>query len=610
MMAALAHRGPDDEGVHVDYENRVCLGHRRLSVIDLSSGAQPLWNEDRTLAVVYNGEIYNHRELRKTLEAAGHVFHTDHADTEVLVHGYEEWGPDMVQRLNGMWAFALYDTVRRSIFLSRDRFGKKPLYYTVTRDAFVFASELHALLLHQEAPRELDRLSLKKYFAYGFIPAPGTPYQGIHKLPAGHNMVFDLRARKLNVWAYWDFVIEPFDRIPSNPDSVWGEQLRHLFFEAVKRRLESDVPLGVFLSGGIDSSAVAMAAAHYKDPKDIKTFSIGFDEPSFDETAYAEAAAEYLGTHHHHKGLSLAEAKKLVPDILLRLDEPVADGSLIPTYLLSRFTRSAVTVALSGDGGDELFAGYDPFKALRLAVFFDTLVPGAIRSGLRSLADLLPVSQKNMSLDFKIKRTLRGLSYDRPYWNPVWLSPLEPREIDELFQERTDIEELYSEALTYWGRFPGMGIVDKTLYFYTKMYMQDDILPKVDRASMMVSLEVRSPFLDAELVDFVRRIPWRWKLRGGRTKFLLKQALTDRLPPEILNRPKKGFGIPLTRWLRETSMNWPAGLRHGYENARFMNRMAGEHINGKADHRLYLWADLVLEAHIERVKQDSPAALT
>ncbi len=596
MTHALAHRGPDEEGHYVDQDARMFLGHRRLSIIDLSSGAQPLWNEDRTLAVVYNGEIYNHAELRKTLESAGHVFHTDHSDTEVLVHGYEEWGAEVVQRLNGMWAFALYDRNRGRIFLSRDRFGKKPLYYASIRDCFAFASELHALLLHEKVPRELDRLSLKKYFAYGFIPAPRTPYLGIHKLPAGHNMLFSLGSREVKVWAYWDFVIEPFDSIPPQPEEVWTEELRHLFFAAVQRRLEADVPLGVFLSGGIDSSAVAMAAARFRDPRDIKTFSIGFDEASFDETAYAKTAAGFLGTDHRHKGLSLGEAKQLVPDILRRLDEPVADGSLIPTYLLSRFTRSTVTVALSGDGGDELFAGYDPFKALRLAVAFDVLVPRAIRSGIRSLADLLPVSEKNMSLDFKIKRTLRGLSYDRAFWNPVWLSPLEPKEIDDLFQERTDIEELYSEAMAYWRRFPGMHIVDKTLYFYTKMYLQDDILPKVDRAAMMVSLEVRSPFLDTELVDFVRRIPWRWKLGPlGKTKAVLKRSLRGRLPDSILNRRKKGFGIPLTSWLQETWHAWKPATHFKEEDFPLIRAAAADHLGRRKDHRLFLWASIVMD---------------
>lgn len=601
MMAALAHRGPDDEGSHVDRVNRVFLGHRRLNVVDLSAGSQPLWNEDGTVAVIYNGEVYNHEALRKELEAAGHVFKTDHCDTEVLVHGYEAWGTKLVHRLNGMWAFAIYDRPRHRLFLSRDRFGKKPLYYLSSRKLFLFASELSVLSLHCETHCSLDPLSLKKYYAYGFIPGPRSLYTGVSKLPAGFNLVCDVRTHEARTERYWDFVLEPFESIPPHPERAWGEELRYLLGKAVRRRLEADVPLGIYLSGGVDSCAVTSAAVQWKDPTEVKTFSIGFQEPSFDESQYARFAAGYWGTDHHHERLSLAQAKDLVPDVLNRLDEPIADGSIIPTYLLSRFTRSQVTVALSGDGGDELFAGYDPFKALRLASFFDALVPSRLRHRIRCLADLLPVSSRNMSLDFKIKRTLRGLDHATPFWNPVWLSPLEPKEVESLFQEETDIEDLYSEALQYWHQSPSADLVDRTLLFYTKLYLQDDILPKVDRTSMMVSLEVRSPLLDIDLVDFVRRIPARWKIRCGKTKHVFKSALKGHVPDSILNRPKKGFGIPLTQWLREAYSEWapPSGLM-GNNGDRFTDARVGEHLAGKADHRLFLWANAVLGPHVAR----------
>lgn len=608
MTEALKHRGPDEEGYHVDRSHRVFLGHRRLTVVDLAAGSQPLWNEDGTVAVVYNGEVYNHREIRGDLESLGHVFKTDHCDTEVLVHAYEEWGMNFVHRLNGMWAFALYDQPRRRLILSRDRFGKKPLYYFGSPNLFLFASELSALPLHKEMHCCVDLLSLKKYFAYGFIPAPRSLYAGVFKLPAGHNLVCDLRTHTVQMEPYWEFLLEPFESIPRHPERVWGEELRHLLLEAVRRRLDADVPLGVYLSGGIDSSSVTSAAVRLKDPRDVKTFSIGFSEPSFDESEYARFAAKFWGTDHHHKQLSLGQAKGLVPGVLDRLDEPIADGSVIPTYLLSRFTRSKVTVALSGDGGDELFAGYDPFKALWLAKAFDALVPSRLRNRIRSLADLLPVSSRNMSLDFKIKRTLRGLSYAQAYWNPVWLSPLEPAEIQELFQEKTDIEELYSEALHCWHESPASNLVDRTLLFYTRLYLQDNILPKVDRTSMMESLEVRSPLLDIDLVDFVRRIPSRWKIQGGETKCLFKTALEGMVPERILSRRKKGFGIPLTQWLKEAWPEWaPQSLLKGREGS-FTERMAEEHLAGKADHRLFLWAGIVLGPHLERAPRERTTA--
>jgi asparagine synthase (glutamine-hydrolysing) len=600
MGAAIIHRGPDGEGIHLDPGQRVHLLHRRLAIVDLAGGEQPMWNEDRTVCVIFNGEIYNHLELRAELLARGHTFRSDHSDTEVLVHGYEEWGEELPARLNGMFAFAIHDMPRKRLFFARDRFGKKPLYYTCTPALFAFASELTALLRHPGVGRSVDRRSLQKLFAYGFIPSPRSLYEGVRRLPGGCQMTFALdEPGTVAVRQYWQFRIEPRSDIPANPEATWGEELRHLLSQAVRRRLMSDVPLGVFLSGGIDSSAVLAYAAAALPAGQVQTFSIGFREPSFDESAQARAVAAHFRTDHHEEILSIERALELVPQVLSRLDEPFGDPSIVPTFQLCEFARRRITVALGGDGGDELFAGYDPFKALAVARWYGALVPAWMKGGIRKLADLLPVSDANMSLDFRIKRGLRGASYPARLWNPAWLGPLEPAELAELFREPVPAEDVYEEAIQAWESTSAEHVVDKTLEFYTRFYLQDDILAKADRASMMVSLEVRSPFLDQDLAEFARRIPHEYKYRHGTTKYLLREAMRGVLPDAVLERRKKGFGIPLTRWLR----TWDdggfarAGVRVG--NPAWTAATLGEHKAGKRDHRLALWCLLALEHHAQ-----------
>jgi asparagine synthase (glutamine-hydrolysing) len=597
MSDAMIHRGPDGSGECIDRANGVFLAHRRLAILDISGGEQPMWNEDGQIGVVFNGEIYNHLDLRRELVARGHVFKSDHSDTEVLVHGYEEWGEELPLRLNGMFAFAIYDRAARRLFLARDRFGKKPLYYTVANWFFAFASELTALLRHPRVAKSVDEVSLLKYFAHGFIPAPNSLYRDVAKLPGGNRLGYDIASGAVRKSPYWQFRIEPVDRIPPDPEQSWGEELRALLSQAVKRRLVSDVPLGIFLSGGIDSSAVLAFATKHVPPSQIKSFSIGFHEQSFDESAYAQRVASLFGTDHSHGVLDLEKASELIPGLLSRLDEPMGDSSLLPTYLLCEFARKRVTVALGGDGGDELFAGYDPFKALRMAQMYRKVVPGWLHRGLRSLAELLPVSKRNMGFDFKVKRGLRGVSYPESVWNPVWLGPLEPSELQDLFRQPVRFEEVYDEAIGVWTGSTADNLIDRTLEFYTRFYLQDDILTKVDRASMMVSLEVRAPFLDNDVVEFARRIPHQYKFRSGQTKYLLKRALEGVLPPDIIYRNKKGFGIPLARWLR----NWrepPVALRSPATDTAWVSRRWNDHKNGTADDRLFLWCWTVLQYHL------------
>lgn len=589
MNAVLGHRGPDDEGIWYDRIKGVYLGHRRLSIIDMNGGSQPMWSDDGLLCVVFNGEIYNHKELRAELEKNGHRFKSHHSDTEVLIYGYRQWGHEMPQRLNGMWAFAIYDKEKGRLFLSRDRFGKKPLYYSLQDGAFAFASELEALVKHRGIAADISFKGLQKYFAYGFIPAPLSLYEQVHKLPGGYNLFFDIASQHCATGRYWEFVLEPFDEIPKNPEEEWGEIIRELLLNAVRRRLMSDVPLGVFLSGGIDSSSIAACAVRISGSEKIKSFSIGFEEQSFDESEYSTSVASLLGTEHNLTVLSLEKARTLMDEIVLKLDEPMGDSSLLPTFLLCRETKRHVTVALGGDGGDELFAGYDPFRALRLACFYKRLIPKPVHEGIRMLIALMPVSHRNFSLDFKLKRTLKGLSYPKKLWNPVWLGPLSPDELADFFDEPMDPEDVFSEAVEQWENCKQDNMVDKTLQFYTKLYLQDDILVKVDRAGMINSLEVRAPYLDIDLVDFVRKIPAQYKFRNGTTKYILKKALEPVLPHNILYRSKKGFGIPVGRWFKDGLLNFDRQKLGAKLNSAFLEDRIEEHRRGKADHSLFLW---------------------
>lgn len=590
MAGALVHRGPDGDGFFVDALNQVFLAHRRLAVIDVEGGRQPMWNEDDQVGVVFNGEIYNHAELRSLLEQRGHRFRSDHSDTEVLVHGYEEWGEDLPARLNGMFAFAVYDRRRKLIFLARDRFGEKPLFYAHHGDLFAFASELRALAAHPQIGSRLNLKALQKLFAYGYIPAPNSVYEGCWKLPAGHHLTFDLTTKSSVVRSYWRFRVEPDENLGKRSEDSLIEELRHHLFRAVDRRLVSDVPLGIFLSGGVDSSTILAIASKLRPPSSLKTFTIGFTEPSFDESAVARDTARFFGTDHQERQLDLCEARRLIPDVLGRLDEPLGDASILPTYLLCRFAREQVTVALSGDGGDELFAGYDPFRALKLASVYAAVVPRTLHKGMRRLADFLPVSQSNMSFDFRIRRALMGLSYPSSVWNPVWMAPVEPSLMAEIFETPVALEDLYSEAIALWNDGESKGLTDRTLDFFTNLYLQDNILTKVDRAGMMVSLESRAIFLDNDLVEFARRLPNRYKFRNGQQKYLLKRAMSPDLPLHVLSRPKKGFGLPLAKWL--TAMDPPPAIEQSGMKTHVFERWWQEHRRGRVDHRLSLWTYL------------------
>ncbi len=599
MVSALEHRGPDAEGTSCDEALRVYLGHRRLSIVDLAGGRQPMWSADDQLGVVFNGEIYNHGELRAELEKLGHCLRSDHSDTEVLLYAYREWGSGFVERLNGMWAFALFDRRRRRLLLSRDRFGQKPLYYAQGTGPnggdLAFASELTALTRHSRVETRLSTRAIQKYFAHGYVPAPESIYEGIRKLPAGANLTWDIGRSRSRVERYWDFRLEPAEPADARREAQLDEELRQHLSRAVSRRMVADVPVGVFLSGGIDSSAITALATRDGAAGDLQTFSIGFDDTSFDESASAQRAAEWIGTRHHCTRFSRDDLQALAPEIAERLDEPMADPSLLPTHLLCRVAAEQVKVALGGDGADELFAGYDPFRALGLARAYAAVVPQPVHRAIRMLAARFPVAHRNMSLGFRLNRTLAGLSHARKLWNPVWMGPLAPEEVAELLEEPVCEEDLYSEAIEAWEACAGGCLVSQTLQFYTQLYLQNDILTKVDRASMLHGLEVRSPFLDRDLVEFIRRLPQSQKIHHGRTKVILKRALGPVLPHEIRHRAKKGFGIPIGAWFRDGDLEFGPRDRRLQLLAAFLEGRLAQHRSGRADHRLYLFSHWLLQ---------------
>jgi asparagine synthase (glutamine-hydrolysing) len=604
MTNALRHRGPDDESYYFTeaQAGRISagFGFRRLAIIDLGGGRQPMSNEDGTIWLVCNGEIYNYQALRQALEGRGHRFRTN-SDVEVLLHLYEDTGPECVNQANGMFAVAIWDTRRQTLFLARDRLGKKPLYYRETPTQFLFGSEAKALLQHPACPRELDHRSLSKYLAYEYVPSPHCIFKGIQKLPAGHTLTW--QPGQTRVQQYWDlkFSAGP-DRRSEN--EIAGE-LRERLKEAVRLRLISDVPLGVFLSGGLDSSSVVALMAELRPAAQIKTFAIGFEESSFDESRYARRVADFYGTDHHEEILQGRALLDMLPEVAAFLDEPFADASIIPTYLLSRFTRRHVTVALGGDGGDELFAGYPTFPAQRLARFYR--VPRLLHERMvRPLAELLPVSHENFSLDFKVKRFLRGAGWRPELRDQVWIGSFTPEEQRGLLANPGEADD-YQDILNAEKHCSTHNTMERLIYLYCKFYLQDGILVKVDRASMACALEARAPFLDYTFVEFANAIPVGLKLKGLKTKSILKRAMADKLPPDILARGKKGFGIPIAKWFRNElrdllldTLSEQRIKQQGLFDHQTLARLVHEHLRGIKDNRKQLWTMFMFQLWFEK----------
>lgn len=612
MCARIAHRGPDSEGVFVGRSS--ALGIRRLAIIDLVTGEQPFFNEDESNVVVLNGEIYNFKVLREDLLDGGHQLRS-HSDTEVLPHLYENFGLKLVEKLNGMFAFALWDARRERLFMARDRMGKKPLYYGVFGGKLIFASELKAMLAHPDVETRLNIHAMKQYLAFDFVPAPHSIYEGIFKLPAAH--LLTLEKGEIKIEKYWDLNFKK-DKIEPTIDEA-AEELRGLLDDATRLRMISDVDLGVLLSGGLDSSTVA-AYAQKNSMTPIKTFCIGFEESSFDESSHARLVAKHLGTDHYEDRLSVQQAADLIPNIAGWLDEPLADPSILPTYLLSRFVRSKVTVALGGDGADEIFAGYPSYYAHKMAERYEKLPLFLRRHVIENAIKLLPASRQNMAFDFLAKQFLRSLeNKDIVARHLSFFGSFTFDELGGLLSESVRAGEptdIYAEARDWADNavfdtdIPSNNLVERMQFLDMKFYLAEDIMTKVDRASMAVSLEVRAPFLDTRIVEFAARLPRDFKLNCkspkfalGRTgKYILKKAVEPLLPPSIAGRKKNGFVIPLASWLRgelrplvRDMLSRESILSQGLFDPDYVEKLIREHESGASNHAKTIWSLLVFE---------------
>ena len=623
MQEALWRRGPDDAGNF--HGERVSLGHRRLSILDLGGGHQPMSSADGNLVVVFNGEIYNHPALKQQLETQGRHYLT-RSDTETILHAYEEFGTDCVEHFDGMYAFVLYDRRKRLLFGARDRLGEKPLYYTAQPFGdveFAFASELKSLRRHPaiDSRLQLSNEGLVSYLLHDYVQGSRSIHEGVRRLEPGCAFVYGLPgsdAPGLRQWQYWQPQIGALVSPTSHPPiSASPEQhLMELLAASVEERLMSDVPVGVLLSGGLDSSAI-VALLHRAGHTRFKTFSIGFRDASFDESQYAAAVANRFGTEHISRVFEANDLVEQIPFVVARLDEPFADPSVLPTSMLCQLAAEHVKVVLGGDGADELFAGYDPFHALAPARWYRRLVPQFLhRACVLPLAGSLRDSDKNMSLAFKVSRFLSGARAPVDRRMAMWMGPFTPAGLLRLLP---DLPAVSPEAIDSHYALPTRETIgcdiDRGLDFFQRSYLPDDILVKIDRASMMHSLEVRAPYLDRELVEYVNRLPANWKYRSGATKHLLKRAVLQSglLPKSVVHRKKKGFGIPVARWLRVELHDyfrqalieeWPSEL--AMFNGNEVLRLWDAHQRRSANHYKELWALFMLARWATR-RLDDPA---
>jgi asparagine synthase (glutamine-hydrolysing) len=596
MCRAIEHRGPDSRGVYVD--DGVGLGIQRLRVIDLVSGDQPIFNEDRSVAVVLNGEIYNHLELRRRLERSGHTFST-HGDTEVIAHLYEEVGAAFVDSLVGMFGVAVWDARERQLVLARDRVGKKPLFYAERDGVLSFASELQSLLEDHEIPRSVDYQALDVYLALGYVPAPLTAFQGIRKLCPAHRLVF--RDGRSRVEPYWHLDYTPKRLVGDRQELC--EELRHHLRTAVRRRMIADVPLGAFLSGGIDSAAVVAAMAE-ESAAPVKTFSIGFDNEQVNELPQARIVAERFGTEHHELTVT-PNAIDLLPKIVRHHGEPFADVTSIPTFYLSAMAREHVTVALNGDGGDELFGGYTRYVS-NLASANLSGLPVPLRALLARLGSAIPVSGRIDSWPSRIRRVSAMLPLDpadRYFAYMSHLSGLRREELyEDSFREGLDLARARETILAAWRESSASEVLDKMLDTDVRTYLPGDLLAKVDIASMSYALEARSPLLDHELMEFVASLPTTEKVRGREKKVIFRDALRGWVPDQILDAPKRGFHPPLAEWLRgdlrglarELLLD-PVARERRHFRSDYVATLIDRHARGVEDHSQGIWRLMMYE---------------
>ena len=601
MCEAIRHRGPDDDGFYIN--GSVGLGMRRLAIIDLKSGKQPIHNHDRSSWIVFNGEIYNYLELRAKLEKLGHTFYTN-SDTEAIVHAYDQFGVDCPKHLRGMFAFAIWNERTQELFLARDRVGKKPLLYAQVGKQLVFGSEFSALLLHPDISREVEPEALDYYLSFMCIPAPLTAYRAIRKLEPGHWLRW--RNGEIELQRYWQ---PDFTKKIAISEEEAGERTVEILREAVRVRLMSEVPLGAFLSGGVDSSAVvALMSQESREP--VKTFSIGFEEQDFSEIHHARRIAEHVGADHH-EFIVRPDALEVLPTLVEHYGEPYADSSAVPTYYVAKETRKHVTVALNGDGGDESFAGYERYVAMGITEKYRR-VPSFLREAvIKETVNLIPTSPLKRTKVRSVQRMLNAVALPKvdryTRWMSVFNEETKQPLYSDFFREQTRSADATGILGEWFKRANGIGILDAMLLTDQMTYLPNDLLVKVDIATMAVSLEARSPFLDHEVIEFAASLPQDLKLRRLTTKYLLKKVLRKFLPAENLNRGKMGFGVPIGHWfrgqmqafLREVLLSEKAS-RRGLFKPETVRNLVELHTSGERDYSQQLWTLLMLELWFNR----------
>lgn len=603
MNSAIVHRGPDEDGFYL--KENIGLAMRRLAIIDLAGGQQPIFNQDKTKAIVFNGEIYNFQELKKDLEAQGDKFYTN-SDTEVIIHLYDKYGVDCVQHLRGMFVFAIWDEIEKTLFIVRDRVGKKPLLYSHQPNGdLIFGSEFQALLQHPSLTREVDYEAIHHYLSYLCVPAPLTAFKQIRKLEPAHWLLW--KNGEVKTQRYW---LPDFHKKIKISEQEAEEETLRLLREATKMRMISEVPLGAFLSGGVDSSIVVALMAEESE-KPVKTFSIGFEEEDFSELKYAKKVAEHIGAEHH-EFIVKPNAVEILPTLVEHYGEPYADSSAIPTYYVSRETRKHVTVALNGDGGDESFAGYERYLAMRLSEKYHR-IPKILRKGLiENAVNLFPTSElKRRSRARDLKRFVQAASLPKVERYLQWVGAIEKSSKDALYTEdfKNQVKSADSaQFLQKWfDKSNGSGIVDATMFTDQMTYLPNDLLVKVDIASMANSLEARSPLLDHKVIEFAASLPESIKLKGAENKSLLKKVGARLVPREVLYRQKMGFGVPIANWLRGDLKDFlrenllsEKFAKRGIIKAETVKNLVNEHLTAGKDHYNQLWTLLMLELWFQR----------
>jgi asparagine synthase (glutamine-hydrolysing) len=586
----------------------VGLAMRRLSIIDLETGDQPISNEDGSIWVVFNGEIYNFQSLRQQLEQKGHTFRT-RTDTEVIVHAYEEYGDDCISHFNGMFAFALWDESRRRLLLARDRLGIKPLYYCWSPAGLIFGSELKAVIAHPDVPRDVNLQALDQFLTLEYIPTPHTIFSHVHKLPPGHRLIVEDGRRCVE--QYWQI---PFEPIRAGEEECVA-RLRELISDAVQLRMIADVPLGAFLSGGIDSSTI-VAFMSQASTLPVRTFSVGFKDATYNELPYARMVAERFATDHHEEILH-PDITGMAVNLIEHLDEPFADFSIFPTYLISEVARKFVKVVLSGDGGDEIFGGYDTYVAQGLAAHYETWVPSVLRRrALPRLLDFVPPQPAKKGIINKTKRFVEGAALPPELQHTRWMMFMNQSDKDALyrFDLAHELNGSSPEALlaAHFDEAAEFGPLAQQQYVDVKTYLVEDILTKVDRMSMAVSLEARVPLLDHRIVEFALNLAPKMKVDGSQTKVILRRAMADLLPREVLDKPKEGFSIPLKHWLRQDLRPLMMDLlapdtlhRRGYFRPSCVGKWIEEHEARRANHSHRLWALMVFELWHRKVLEET-----